>query len=158
MIEITHNQYVEFLNTTKWYAHANEYNAKEVAYLTLGLVGESGEFADEFKKAVRECGFDLSENAWNNFITDETEHKKKMIAELGDVLWYMTNMCTLFGITLEDLMIRNTYKLHTRLIEKEIIPEKDLPWPFTDPMKSKDNIRDNYFKEDMPKDGEEYVC
>lgn len=155
MIEITHYQYLNFLNTTKWYAHANDDDAHEFAYLVLGLVGEAGETADAFKKVIRETGFKDKIGFWQEM---DRGARKEIVAEMGDVLWYLTNMCTLLNIDLEDLMVRNTYKLHSRLIEKGIIPEDQLPWPFTDPMKSKDNIRDNHFKEDMPKDGDEYVC
>ncbi len=153
----TEQEYLGFLRDTKWYAHANQKDSKELAYLTLGLVGEAGEFADEFKKVIRECGFD-NFDGFQNLMGTGYDHKKKLVAELGDVLWYMANLCTFLGITLEDLMVRNTYKLHTRLIEKEIIREDLLNWPFTDPSHSKDNIRDNHFKEDMPRDGDEYVC
>lgn len=144
-------EYGEFLRTTCWYEHAHECDAKELAYLTLGLVGESGEFADQFKKAVREAGFDLSKIAWENFIINETEHRDKMVAELGDVLWYLTRLCDVFGISIERLMMENTYKLFRRIEKGGWAPPMPVEWPFSDPFNSYNNVQMNLF----PQDGED---
>ncbi len=148
-LEVTHPQYEAFLRHTCWYAHAHESNAKELSYLTLGLVGEAGEFADQFKKAVREAGFDLTKIAWENYIIDESDHKDKMVAELGDVLWYLTRLCDVLGINLERLMLENTYKLFRRIEKGGWSPPMEVKWPFTDPFKSYDNVQMNLFPEDV---------
>ncbi|MEE8599016.1 MAG: MazG nucleotide pyrophosphohydrolase domain-containing protein [Dehalococcoidales bacterium] len=139
-------QYREFLAKTSWYAHAGEENAKEFAYLAAGLAGETGEFVDAFKKIIRETGFDNLQG-WEELLAQGG--KTKLVEELGDVLWYLVRLADVLGISIQHLQITNTYKLHTRIIEREYFA--DIPeWPFTNPMLSKDNIRDNYFPEDIP--------
>jgi len=52
-------------------------------YPTLGLVGEAGEVAEKVKKVIRD----------KNGIFDN-ESKLGIKKELGDVLWYISNLCT----------------------------------------------------------------
>jgi NTP pyrophosphatase (non-canonical NTP hydrolase) len=54
-------------------------------YPTLGLVGEAGEVAEKVKKVIRD----------KKGIFDE-ESKKGIKKELGDVLWYISNLCNEF--------------------------------------------------------------
>lgn len=65
----------------------------------LGLAGESGEVADIIKKHVG-----------HGHVLDEQSLKK----ELGDVLWYISNICTLLDISLEDIALANIEKLRNR--------------------------------------------
>ena len=129
------DEYQQFLKDTSWYAHAGERNAKEMAYLVLGLVGEAGEFADEFKKIVREAGFD-NEEGCRALIAEGRLH---LIDELGDVLWYLVHLCDQLGINIVSLMAHNTHKLHDRLEHNEDWHE-DVKWPFSDPFMSKANV------------------
>ncbi len=69
----------------------------------LGLVGESGEVADKFKKIYRDQ---------NGKITPEQiEGMKK---ELGDVLWYIAVIAQYLDIRLEDIAELNLAKLQDR--------------------------------------------
>ncbi len=134
----TADQYKQFLRDTSWYKHAGNNDSGEIAYLALGLAGETGEFIDEVKKIVRVCGF----NNYNEFrrIMSEPGHMDKLVEELGDTLWYITRIMDVMNIDTQELMIRNTYKLYARLKEK---PEfKDLEWPFTDPLISYENVKE----------------
>tara|TARA_A100001388_G_C28570768_1_gene404161 strand:- start:383 stop:712 length:330 start_codon:yes stop_codon:yes gene_type:complete len=72
-------------------------------YPTLGLVGEAGEVAEKVKKVIRD----------KNGIFDE-ESKLGIKKELGDVLWYISNLCTEFGFDLEDVASQNIEKLKLR--------------------------------------------
>ena len=72
-------------------------------YPTLGLVGEAGEVAEKVKKVIRD----------KNGIFDE-ESTKGIKKELGDVLWYLSNLCTEFNFSLEDVAIENLSKLKLR--------------------------------------------
>lgn len=131
-------QYEQFLRETCWYKHAGHNNSGELAYLALGLAGETGEFVDRVKKIVRVSGFDN----YSEFrrILESEEHKEKLVEELGDVLWYMTRIMDILDIDATELMIRNTYKLFARLKDK---PEfLDLEWPFTDPFISYNNVKE----------------
>ena len=72
-------------------------------YPTLGLVGEAGEVAEKVKKVIRDknCVFDKKE---------ELALKK----ELGDVLWYISNLCSEFNFSLDEVAQGNLDKLKLR--------------------------------------------
>ena len=65
----------------------------------LGLCGETGEIADVYKKYVFQQ---------HNF--DEAH----MVEELGDVCWYVAELATGLGVTLEKVMEQNVEKLRKR--------------------------------------------
>lgn len=65
----------------------------------LGLTGEAGEVADIVKKALFQ-GHELDE-----------EH---LVEEIGDCLWYIAELATALGITLDDVAKRNIDKLRRR--------------------------------------------
>lgn len=69
----------------------------------LGLVGETGEIAEKFKKIYRDK---------DGVFTPEDE--KEMTKELGDVLWYLSVICTYLGISLQDVADLNIEKLQSR--------------------------------------------
>ena len=72
-------------------------------YPTLGLVGEAGEVAEKVKKVIRD----------KNGVFDD-ESKKGLKKELGDVLWYLSNICTEFNFSLDDIALQNLEKLKLR--------------------------------------------
>ena len=78
-------------------------------YPTLGLVGEAGEVAEKVKKVIRD----------KNSIFDE-ESKLAIKKELGDVLWYLSNLCTEFNFSLEDVALKNLEKLRLRSLNGKI--------------------------------------
>jgi NTP pyrophosphatase (non-canonical NTP hydrolase) len=75
-----------------------------IVYPTLGLVNEAGEVAGKVKKIFRDRAGVISE-------TDREALKH----ELGDVLWYLAQICTELDITLEDVASTNLTKLYDRL-------------------------------------------
>ena len=69
----------------------------------LGLVGESGEVAEKFKKWVRDLG------------SDESRIDRSGIAkELGDVLWYLAVLADYLDLSLDDIATANLAKLASR--------------------------------------------
>jgi NTP pyrophosphatase (non-canonical NTP hydrolase) len=80
-----------------------------LAYPTLGLCGESGEVAEKIKKMYRDDNGLLTENR-------RTELKK----ELGDVLWYVSNVAVEAGLSLDDIAFENIQKLHKRKEENKL--------------------------------------
>ncbi len=72
-------------------------------YPVMGLTEEAGEVAGKFKKILRDKEGRIGP-------TDELEIQK----ELGDVLWYMAEMCTLYGWSLEEVAQLNIQKLSSR--------------------------------------------
>ena len=76
---------------------------RNFVYPTLGLVGEAGELANKVKKVFRDDG---------GVLTDEKRH---MIAqELGDALWYVSQIANEIGFTLEHIAEQNLAKLSSR--------------------------------------------
>jgi len=72
-------------------------------YPTLGLVGETGEIAEKIKKVLRDK---------KGVIDEETQ--KEISKELGDVLWYLAQLATEAGLSLEEIVSLNIEKLKSR--------------------------------------------
>lgn len=77
--------------------------AYRLLYPTLGLVGEAGELANKVKKVLRDHGGKLTE-----------EVQEALVAELGDVLWYVAQVATDLGVPLERIAQQNLTKLRSR--------------------------------------------
>ena len=92
--------YTEFCRTTAIYPGALERNTEELVYLSLGLAGEAGEVANKVKKLLRD-GKDM-------YSIDAVRQ------ELGDVMWYLTRLADMLGVTLNEVMRLNTWKLQSR--------------------------------------------
>lgn len=73
--------------------------AERVKMACLGLAGETGETLDLLKKFFYH-GHDL----------DLVKVKK----EIGDVLWYVSELCSAFGLSLQDVADANIAKLQAR--------------------------------------------
>lgn len=82
---------------------ADSTRKNEIFHLVLGLVGETGEIAEKFKKWVRDQDADLTK-------IDRNDMKK----ELGDVLWYVTVLAHYLGLELDDVATTNVKKLADR--------------------------------------------
>lgn len=120
-------EYLQFQVDTSWYIHANENNAPELSYLTLGLSGEAGEFADEVKKIVRLCG---QHNKYHfDQLMRNPVHRNTLEKEIGDVFWYLHRLIAFLGIDIRMLVVMNTYKLFHRI--KKMDEYRDMEWPFT---------------------------
>lgn len=74
-----------------------------IVYPTLGLVNEAGEVAGKIKKLFRDRGGEITE-----------ADRQALKDELGDVLWYLTQICTNLGLTLEEVAEANLDKLFSR--------------------------------------------
>ena len=82
---------------------------RNIIYPVLGLCGESGEVAEKIKKVLRDEGGVVSE-----------EKKLEIKKELGDVLWYVAQISTEFGLSLEEVAQGNLEKLFSRLDRGQI--------------------------------------
>jgi|SRR5665213_1510294 NTP pyrophosphatase (non-canonical NTP hydrolase) len=80
-----------------------------IVYTALGLAGEAGEVANVVKKMIRDD---------NGFFLQEKHDK--LVAELGDVMWYVARMATELNVSLEQLMQLNHDKLQDRLARNVI--------------------------------------
>ena len=83
-------------------------------YPTLGLAGESGEVAEKIKKILRD----------NNGVVDDLK-KQELAKELGDVLWYVSQLATELGLSLDEIASLNIEKLYSRFDRNKISGEGD---------------------------------
>lgn len=74
-----------------------------LAYVTLGLAGEAGEFANKVKKVYRD---DIG------VVSDEK--RALLMMELGGCLWYLAEACTVLGIDLSMVADLNINQLRSR--------------------------------------------
>ena len=72
-------------------------------YPVMGLTEEAGEVAGKFGKAIRD---------YNGYISEE--RKAEIVKELGDVTWFVAELCTFLDVTLEEVMQKNIDKLTSR--------------------------------------------
>lgn len=88
--------YQEFTKTTALYPkkHAD-------SYLSLGLSAEAGEVADLYAKYFR------GDYTKSSFI-------EKLKKELGDIQWFISQICNEEGFTMDELLEGNVDKLSSR--------------------------------------------
>jgi NTP pyrophosphatase (non-canonical NTP hydrolase) len=77
---------------------------KNFIYPTLGLAGETGEVVEKIKKVIRD----------KNGVVDE-ETRAEILKEMGDTLWYLSQLATELGISFDDVAVKNIEKLQSRL-------------------------------------------
>lgn len=90
--------YQKFTPTTAVYPMAGTRSIEEAMYLSLGLNGEAGEVAEMVKKWWRDGKI--------NVLTLEKE--------LGDVMWYLSQLANCFNLDLTEIIIKNRDKLIDR--------------------------------------------
>lgn len=74
-----------------------------IVYPTLGLANEAGEVAGKIKKIFRDRGGEIT-----------AEDREALRQELGDVLWYLAQICTELDLTLSEVASANLTKLFSR--------------------------------------------
>ena len=74
-----------------------------LAYFALGVAGESGEVADKVKKIFRDNGGVMT-----------TQDKEELAKEMGDVLWYLSQLSQYIGKDFSDIAQINLDKLKSR--------------------------------------------
>ena len=120
----TIQEYKEFIKTTAIYPKDNA-----IEYLILGLLGETGELCNTYKKVIRDN-------------LPESEYLPKLKKELGDVLWYfyqLGNESEIFDIEIAfnkdaSYIPPKTSKLKTlsnTLIRLNTIINRNIDYSFT---------------------------
>ena len=84
---------------TATYPHAGE----NLYYAALGLGGEAGEMLNKIKKIIRDH---------DSVLTDD--YRELCKAELGDVLWYLSQVATELDVDLDEIATDNLAKLFSR--------------------------------------------
>jgi NTP pyrophosphatase (non-canonical NTP hydrolase) len=85
-----------------------------VIYPTLGLVNEAGEVSGKIKKIFRD----------KDGVIGEAE-KEALKAELGDVLWYISQVATELDLSLDEIAEANIAKLLDRQARGKIQGDGD---------------------------------
>ena len=96
---MTFNDYQKKSRTTARYPDAGN----NFVYPTLGLSGEAGEVAEKIKKVLRDEGGEVSD-----------EKRREIEKELGDVLWYISQIATELNLSLDNIARNNLEKLLSR--------------------------------------------
>lgn len=76
----------------------------EIIYPILGLAGETGEVCEKLKKQIRDKEGDL----------DDPIFLKAIGAELGDIIWYISNLASDLRLDLDQIAQHNLDKLASR--------------------------------------------
>ena len=90
------NEYQKMAMVTK---KAHETVKDQIVDALLGLAGEAGEIHEVFKK---------------HFSTGKIIDMDDLEKEIGDVLWYLAELCDAMGLTLDSVAARNIAKLKSR--------------------------------------------
>ncbi len=85
-----------------------------IVYPTMGMVNEAGEVAGKVKKIFRDHGGEITE-----------EDRQALKKELGDVLWYLAQICTELDLSLQEVAEANLIKLFSRLERGQIRGDGD---------------------------------
>ena len=83
-------------------------------YPTLGLCGESGEVADKVKKVLRDQAGEFDAHSLEG-----------LRLELGDVLWYVSQLATELNLSLDEIAEANLAKLASRVARDVIAGSGD---------------------------------
>ena len=104
MVKGIETTYKDFTRRTAKYP-----KRREKEYLMLGLMNEAGEVGGAYKKEIR----------------DRVDNTDLIIDELGDVLWYLTRLCDVYGVEISELMVNNMDKLFNRMTPEEATAYRD---------------------------------
>jgi len=97
------NEYQEKAAATAIYPHAGSGSLTALAYVTLGLGGETGEIQEKVKKIIRDSGGVIDDAA-----------KVALMKEAGDVLWYLSRLAAEMDSSLDHIARLNLDKLESR--------------------------------------------
>jgi len=87
-------------NTRRKYTESSEGGFSELTYITLGLVGESGEVANQVKNICRD--------------RNTKANQEKIYIKLGSLMWYWVMLCNVLQLDPELVMQYNLDKLSGR--------------------------------------------
>jgi len=78
-------------------------------YPVMGLMGETGELVEKLKKVIRNQ---------DGILFDK--EVKEIGKELGDILWYLSEVADALGLDLDKIAVQNLEKLQSR-VERNVI-------------------------------------
>lgn len=107
---MTFNDYQTETNKTAIYPDRGH----NFVYPVLGMLGEAGEVAEKIKKVWRDK---------NNIVSDED--KLEIKKEMGDVLWYLSQLAFELEISFDDVASTNILKINSRLDRNKLHGDGD---------------------------------
>lgn len=97
--------FTEYQNeTAKTAIYPGQRDLTGVLYCALGLTGEAGEVSGKLKKILRDE---------NSVISDE--RRQALASEIGDTLWYLSQLANELGFDLGTIAQENLTKLADRM-------------------------------------------
>lgn len=108
-------EFAEYQKATRATDQRHGADLEDVAIHLLGLAGEAGSVAAEYKKKLRDRD---AHPLW----------KARIREELGDVLWYLSALATKLNLTLEDIARSNLEKTRNRWLSTDS-EQLDLAYP-----------------------------
>lgn len=112
--DLTLNQYQDHATATADYPWLGE----NLLYPAIGCGEEAGEILGKVKKLWRNHGKTAAKDLTQ-------EEKDAIIKEVGDNLWYLSQMCRELGVTLQHAAEVNIFKLSDRKARSVIKSEGD---------------------------------
>ena len=94
----------------------NPADQKAMTIPLLGLAGEAGELLSEYKKFLRDGDTHLL-------------FRQRFEEELGDMLWYLSNVATKFGLNLAEIAAKNLAKCEQRFGQPQRAGVSDAKFP-----------------------------
>ena len=121
------------MNATEFQVKAHDFASygENPMYPALGLSEEAGEVCGKIAKFIRKHeGIDpmTARYELENKVTvtdDELKFRNDLSKELGDVLWMVAELCTVYGLDMGEVMAENIEKLADRKDKGLIIGEGD---------------------------------
>ena len=92
-------------------AKGNSETDQSIIVPMLGLAGEAGQLLTEYKKNLRDG-------------EAHKLYKERVSEELGDLLWYISNIATKFELNLDEIASENLEKTKSRWGEIEKVPQQ----------------------------------
>src|SRR5437764_5197754 len=108
-VNVDFNSYQkEALRTDRVPAREGADDATSLIVPMLGLAGETGQLLSEYKKHLRDG------EAHRLF-------KERVSEELGDLMWYVANVASKFGLSLDDVAVANLEKTRGRFLSDDTV-------------------------------------
>ena len=110
------------MNASEYQVKAHDFASygENPMYPALGLSEEAGEVCGKIAKFIRKHeGIDpmTARYELENKVTitdDELKFRDDLSKELGDVLWMVAELCTVYGLDMGEVMAKNITKLTDR--------------------------------------------
>ncbi len=104
-----HWYYQDITNMTNSYFNPDKPTETALPTLTLALASEAGEVAGKVSKMFRDEGGILTE-----------QREQEILLELGDVLYFVSAICTALDVPLEQVANMNLQKIASRMMRGKI--------------------------------------